>query len=125
MFAIHGTVLVHMHVRLQVQSRDVSIHCSPFYERWRCADLTCGAMTARRFYEPFFAEPRCSFSDDQTNERSLLSASQCRERRCRNARNMQRRLRPMHRSNAAVLLCPPPPLSVSGTTRVSEFIIVP
>ncbi|TGZ54163.1 hypothetical protein DBV15_08772 [Temnothorax longispinosus] len=32
-FAIHGTVLAHMHVQLQVQSRDVSVHCSPFCER--------------------------------------------------------------------------------------------
>jgi len=62
--------------------------------RRRCADPTCGAMTARRFYEPFFTEPRCSFSDDRTNERSPFSASRCRQRHCRNAQNMQRQ--PIH-----------------------------
>lgn len=32
-FTIHGTVLAHMHLQLQVQSRDVTIHCSLFCKR--------------------------------------------------------------------------------------------
>lgn len=115
----------HARAVLQVQSRDVSTHCSTCSASGggaRPADLTYGAMTARRFYEPFFTEPRCSFSDGRTNERSLLSASRCRERMLQKClENMQRRLRPTHKSKTAVLLQLLKGLQGNNESRIEYF----
>lgn len=119
-FAIHGTGSSRTRTcgyRCSPVTSASIVRCSASGGGARPADPACGAMTARRFYEPFFG--RGAFLFGRPNG-SLLSACPCRERRCRNARGTCKRLRPTHRSNAVAPLCPPP-----SPSSIPKFIIAP